>query len=96
MAIEFSRYQCRACGKPVLHVRNRYDVPHLGHLIFICGLAMASLVARDVALATLFSVGVVGWLLLWAVHAVVNRLLAGPPFRCQVCGCEPGESQKAI
>lgn len=38
---EISQFSCRACGKPTLHIRMRYEVPHLGHLLITlltCGL----------------------------------------------------------
>ena len=41
MAHEQSQAYCCVCGKPTLHARDTYDVPHVFHLLatlFLCGL----------------------------------------------------------
>lgn len=35
MAVQYGQYHCNRCGRPMLHVRNTYDVPHLAHFILI-------------------------------------------------------------
>ena len=33
MAVEYEQDLCHRCGRLTMHVRNTYDVPHIGHLL---------------------------------------------------------------
>jgi len=55
-----------------------------------------TLVARDAAIAAACLIAGAVVAALWAIHTAVNWFVAGVPYRCQSCGCEAGESQKAI
>jgi DNA-directed RNA polymerase subunit RPC12/RpoP len=96
MSIQFSRYQCRACGKPALHVRSQYVPPHLGYLIVLGFLSVDALITRDPLIASYCVLGAVAVAGLWALHAIVSLFTGGESYRCQSCGTEVGSSQRAI
>ena len=60
-----------------MHVRNAYDVSHVGHLTFCGFLARASFVAKPPELALLCLLAAVVWLAVWIIHALANALSAG-------------------
>ena len=95
MSLQYSRYECRECGKPALHVRSTYDVPHLGHLVFACTLSLAALLTRGDT-STLLGGAAVAWLAIWGLHSAASYLTRSEPYRCQACGAAPSQSQKAI
>jgi hypothetical protein len=96
MSIQFSRYQCRACGKPVLFVRSKYDVPNMGYAVVLGFLSVDALIARDTLIAPLCLLAAAAVAVLWAIHTVVNLFVAAEPFRCQACGTEAGATQRPI
>lgn len=83
---QHAQAHCQTCQRPTLHVRNSYDVPHVGHLILVCAFGLAAAVNP---LWPLFAGAALAWLAVWAAHTAVNWLSVGPPYRCQVCGSTP-------
>jgi hypothetical protein len=95
MAIQHTQSHCLACKRPTLHVRNTYDVPHLGHLVFFCALWLAGLFVPNATLTVLFGLAAVVWLAAWAAHTLANWLSASEPFRCHACGT-PAATGRAL
>jgi len=79
--LQYTQSHCTSCQRPRLFVRSTYDLPHTAHLIFVCALGAASLVAGPMLL-----IAAACWLLIWAAHAFGNSLSARVPFRCHDCG----------
>ena len=96
MAIQFSRYQCRACGKPALFVRSKHAAPTIAYALVLGFLSVDALIARDVLVTSLLLFAAAATAALWAIHTVVSWFVAGEPFRCQACGTEAGASQRPI
>jgi hypothetical protein len=74
---------CENCGKPTLHVGQKYQVPLLGYFI----------VAVLVGIFT-FGIGFILIMGLAILHLVANGISSGKEIRCSVCGTNPGVKQK--
>jgi hypothetical protein len=96
MALHHWQYPCPTCQRPTLHVRNSYDVPHLEHLVFFALLVLTSLLTDDSTISIVLILAAAGWLCVWAVTWLANKLIRKEPFRCHACGLAAGESQKPI
>lgn len=79
--IEQKQAYCTGCQRATLHQRNRYTVPHLGHLIFTLFLCLFGLIP-----------GIL-WGMLWMLHVAVNTFSA-QPYLCMTCG-QPDSGAKA-
>lgn len=80
---------CSRCGKPMLHTRIRYDVPHGVHLVtvLVLGAIGMFLFWPVLGLAVL-------WLGVWFIHALAdglhNLINADAAYRCARCGQRMG------
>src|SRR5262245_30546921 len=96
--LQHTQSHCVACQRPTLFVRNTYDVPHVVYVVLVCASVLATLIARDVVLLSLFGLSAAVWVFFWSVHAIANLVTAGAPFRCHHCGTEAptGKTLEAI
>lgn len=77
--IQHAQYVCKTCQKPTLHVRNRYTVPHIGHLVLTLFFAALGIAFPPALLLA------GGWLCVWILHGLLN-VFTLRRFRCNVCG----------
>ena len=60
--LQHTQSHCLTCQRPTLHVRNTYDVPHVGHLIVVCALGLAALIAGGGLPTIVLAIAATCWL----------------------------------